>query len=794
MMSRFSNRVKHSLCWVIFILFTGGVLLSACQNSPFSAETAKQYPQAEVVFQVTLPSAIPQDAKLMFELVDDVTGLAFNPTRYEMTQQDERTYFIKLDLVIGSAIKYRYVRQSDVSTVEYDARGSQVRFRLAEVNGPAIFQDSVSGWVDQSYSGKVGRITGQLFDAASNTPLQNLLICADGLQTTTASDGTFILEGAAVGTHNLVAFSMDGAYASFQQGVVVSEGANTPVVAALNKRPQVNVTFNVTLPKDFVTDLPLRLATNLQSLGNAYNDLSSGSTMVAANLPVFTKKSGSKYSLTLTLPAGVDLRYKVTLGDGLWNSELSEQGSFVLRQLLVGNNDQTVNLKVDTFTTPGFAPVYFDVLDAGGLPSDEIVSIQFNPFGWFEPIPMLKSGEKEWKFVLYSPMNILGPVEYRFCRNASCEGGSSVADTPQAFTPSASEQNLSTTVTQWSNLQNYQLTPDQLVTSSEGFQPRLDFLTGFELSSQYSPTLGLYGKNGLSKILNSGSNFVIFTPTWIATRSNPPLLASIPGEDIDFGDSAALMEQTKAAGAQVAVFPQVAFEGSSTNFWKTASKDGWNQSLFDRYQRFVLNAADWAAQSGADALILGDPTIKFADPTGEKWQALVAQARTRFSGKIIGVYAFPSTNQDISWLSSVDQIYVLYSPTLSQDSATSTQSLIEIFQKDLTEKVYSKLKDLNKPVLVGINFPSAQNAFAGCKDDQGSCLNSWSSGTTDLGVQLKIYNAAIIACVRQNWIMGFVSRNFNLQTALSDNSSSINGKPAMDILWYWYHTILNKTS
>lgn len=794
MMNRFSNRVKNSLLWVFFILFTGGVLLSACQNSPFTAETTKQYPQAEVVFQVTLPSAIPQDSKLMFEMVDDVTGLAFNPPRYEMTQQDERTYFVKLDLVIGSAVKYRYVRQADVSTVEFDPHGNQVRFRLAEINGPAIFQDSVSAWVDQSFTGKVGRITGQMFDASGNTPVQNLLICADGLQTTTASDGTFILEGVSVGTHNLVAYSMDGAYASFQQGVVVSEGANTPVVAALTKRPTVNVTFNVTMPKDFVTDLPLRLATNLQSLGNAYTDLSSGSTMVAANLPIFTKKSGSTYTLTLSLPTGVDLRYKVTLGDGLWNGELSDQGSFILRQLLVGTKDQNVNLKVATFTTPGFAPVSFDVLDSAGLPADEVVSIQFNPFGWFEPIPMLKSSDREWKFTLYSPMNILGPVEYRFCRNSSCESGSSVASTPQAFTPSSTTQELTTTVTQWSNLQNYQLSPDQLITASDGISARTDFLAGFELSPDYSASEAIYSKYGLEKVLNTGSNFVIISPTWTAIRNNPPIFSSLPGENINFTDYALQFGQIRSKGAQVAVFPQMKFEGSSTNFWKAASKEGWNQSWFDRYERFILNSADWATQSGADALILGDPSINFGEKTNEKWQTLVSQARSRFSGKIIGVFVYPLDDQTPAWLNSVDEIYILYSPTLSQDSATTTQTLIEFMQQDLTNNLYSKLKDLNKPVIIGINYPSAQNAFAGCKDDSGSCLNSWGSGNTDIFVQLKIYNAAIIASSKQGWINGFISRNFNPEAALSDNSSSINGKPAMDILWFWYHTILNKTS
>lgn len=730
----------------------------------------------------------------MLEVVDDITGLAFNPTRYEMTQQDDKTYFVKLNVVVSADIKYRYVRQSGIATVEYDSRGEQVRFRMAEISGPAIFQDTVSGWIDTPYMGAKGRVTGQLFDVASNSPVPNVLLCADGQQTVSASDGTFVLEGLATGTHTLVAYSMDGQYGTFQQGVVVAEGAETPVLAALTKRPLVNVTFNVTLPKGFTTDLPLRMATNLQPLGNAYADLSSGATMVAANLPVLTKKSNSSYAITLSLPAGFDLRYKFTLGDGLWNSELSSQGSFVVRQLLV-SKAQNVNIRVDTFTTPGFAPVSFDVNTQAAPLSDEVASIQFNPFGWFEPIPMVKNGENGWKYTLYSPMNILGPVEFRFCRNTACDSTASVATSTQAFTPSPDPQTFSILISGWQNLQNYQLSPDMLVTDGGGLLPRPEFLTGFELAPGQSITSNAYFQNGLSKIVNEGSNFVIFSPTWTAIRNNPPILQPEPGQDISWQSGLEMAKAAHDQGLKVAFFPQIKISGDATDFWQMGSLQGWDESWYNRYQRFIVQAADWANLSGADMLILGDPNVQFSQNADAQWQKLIDLARSRFSGKIIGAYAYMGDgSHSPEWLGSTDGMYVLYSPPLSQSSAVTTNELIDSIGKDLTDNLVSRIFSLSKPVILGVNYPSAENALAGCQQSAAACMANWGSGSTDLEVQTRIYNAAVIAAAKQNWIDGFVSRGFIPEAAVTDHSSSLNGKPAMDILWFWYHFILNKTS
>ena len=56
----------------------------------------------------------------------------------------------------------------------------------------------------------------------------------------------------------------------------------------------------------------------------------------------------------------------------------------------------------------------------------------------------------------------------------------------------------------------------------------------------------------------------------------------------------------------------------------------------------------------------------------------------------------------------------------------------------------------------------------------------------NLQAQVDLYNAALGAVNGRDWISGVVSRGFYPPVALQDGSFSIHGKPAMDILWYWF--------
>ena len=130
-------------------------LLSACIFSP--TESSKTTPEvakkAEVVFQVNLPAQSDGIPEYMVEVLDEVTGLPFNPVRYVLSPIDSSHYFGRVPFTLGSIIKYRYVRMDGIPKVEFNAKNEQVRYRMHQVTGPAILEDTIAGWEGLSYSG-----------------------------------------------------------------------------------------------------------------------------------------------------------------------------------------------------------------------------------------------------------------------------------------------------------------------------------------------------------------------------------------------------------------------------------------------------------------------------------------------------------------------------------------------------------------------------------------------------------------------------------------------------------------
>jgi hypothetical protein len=83
---------------------------------------------AEVVFEATLPAAIPENTILQLEILDEVSCLNFNPIRYEMSLKGETTYYVRLPLPIDSVVKYRFILTTSPVMIERNSQGVDVRY------------------------------------------------------------------------------------------------------------------------------------------------------------------------------------------------------------------------------------------------------------------------------------------------------------------------------------------------------------------------------------------------------------------------------------------------------------------------------------------------------------------------------------------------------------------------------------------------------------------------------------------------------------------------------------------
>jgi hypothetical protein len=766
--------------------------ISACSApiSELNPKATTTYPQAEVVFQVTLPSPLEDGKGLYLEILDEVTGLFFNPNRVEMVRSSDTLFFVKVPLTIGSDVNYRYVTISESINVEYNSKGKPIAFRRLFCVGPELVQDRISAWENESYSGALGRIRGQIIDQENQAPIPDLIITAAGLSTTTSSDGTFILENVPLGTHNVVIYSKDGLYSPFQQYAKVDDNASTPIFLGLNKRKMVAITFSVNTPEGFAMRFPLRIAGNLSSLGNPFVTLNAGTGNTSSALPVMEKSSTGKYYLTMNLPSGAYVRYKYTLGDGFWNAELNSTGNFVTRDLIVPSQDTTIRGEIETFESPAVGEISFTLTTPANTPVDDTVFIQLNPYDWMEPIPMVSSSHNKWEYAIYSPTHLLNSTVYRFCRNGDCKNGLQTLTANNSFTPSQNPTPITDVILGWIN----PLTPSSEVFVENGgiyIPPSIEMINGVELSANYPSTWRNSIEMGLQEIKGTGTNWVILTPRWSITSTNPPMIEPSGSQDLSWVDMQWMINHLNIQGLQPVLFPLVNYS-TDMQFWNNATKDnGWWQSYFDRYQRFVLNYADLAELMDVEALIIGDPTVvqhMESSPDSEiRWLQFISDIRARYSGKIIAAISLPAQQEIPGWVSEVDQIYVLFSPNL-----LNSNNLIESFGQQLDTLVFPIVEKYGKSIIIGINYPSNTNSLTGCVDINGSCLSiAHDTYLVDTAIQAKIINSAIVNSFSRSWVAGFVSREYYPYIKDHGSGPSISGKPAYDVLWFWYHLIQN---
>ncbi len=762
------------------------LLLVSCGTSfrgLFQSGIQAQQPKAEVLFRVHVPAPLSEDTRLMVEILDDVTGIYFNSSRFELSGEDALNYSIRIPLLIAADIKYRYVMVSNGSSYEFNSQNQQVRYRIARINGPEIIDDLISAWVDTPYSGPVGRISGQILNESTNAPIPDLLIAAGGLQAISSSNGTFVLQGLAPGQHNLVIYSMDGAFETFQQGAVVAENANTPVQVSIAPRVTTKVDFEVTLPAGIDKSLPVRFVSNLFPLGNAYADLAGGSPGSAVNYPVMQRVAANRYTITLELPVGFYLRYKYSLGDGFWNAELDGNSKFRVRDLLVTENLQRKD-RVVTFIAKGFKPVHLLVQVPAETPVQESVFLQLNPFGWMEPLPMVSAGINVWKYTLYAPLQYFDNIEYRYCRHGFCELAPERADTNRVLTPDSREQTLSDVIFSWENLEKYTIDTTQFL-SLESVQPRQGFIAGVELTDGKPPSWRNSIDEGLQYAKGIGGDWVIITPTWSFTEiGNVPQVFPSPGKDPLWMELMNLNSHVMMSGQKTIIYPKITYTQSG-NFQNSMNKsDEWKKAFSEQYERFIYHYADLAQLLSIEGLIIGTQInspasgLESAIPStlDIPWQELIPGIRQRYSGRIIAAVSLDSSGSEMpDWLNQVDILYLVYSPT-SLNSELSVADFLQLFDSELLEPARAFYAQYNKPVILGFKYDSSNN-----------------DGTVNLEGQAKAYSAAILSVASQDWISGFISRGYNPYIELQDSSATIYRKPASEILWFWFHYLLNKS-
>lgn len=826
-----------SLKTLLFFLALG-FLASSCTSPNLIQEFLPQMesigdsstsPMVEVTFYVQVPPETPGEEPVYLSTLDEVTGLGVNAEAHvmeaamgETTAEEGLTYKKTLTVPAGSVLKYRYTRRDQYSIIEHTDTGDQVRYRMVQAVTPSEVHDVIYQWSDTTYSGpEPGRISGKILDRATGQPIPGVLVTAGGVQAHTTADGSFLLSGLPPGVHNLVAYALDGAYHINQQGAQVASQANTEAVLELKPRDHVDVTFVVEVPQGTPED-SVRLAGNLYQLGNTFGNLAGGMNTIPARMPKLTQVDETRYGIILSLPVGAEIRYKYTLGDGFWNAEHTPEGKFRVRRFIVPDEPARRDDTVATWSSPGQGTITFDLTTPPSTPADEDIYIQFNPYGWTTPLPMLKVGPNHWAYFLYSPLNIISDLEYRYCREGEC-GIADDAETMGEGTTgrevaiSTEDVYVQDRVEAWAWLSED--LPSAPVIKLPNDKKGQEFITGVEILPGYTPVQVNQLLDVMKDIKTLQATHVSLTPTWSFTHQIPPILEPIANRDPLWLDLENAIQTADSKNLRVVLYPQPEFPSTPDAWWASASRDfGWWNSWFDQYRRFALHHAQAAENQEVDILVLGGPWLAPALPGGKltdgspsgvpadaelRWDKILAEVRQRYSGKIAWAMPLPENEVQPRYFRHIDQIHLLWSPPLTKEGNPSLEEMKtaaeQAFQKDVQPLWESQLKPGEKELVLNIAYPSAQGGSRDCLPVHGEdCLSPSSlnhpapefpSLSVDFQVQAKSYAAILSAVQGQDWVSGIISRGYYPPVILHDISISIHGKPAAGTLSSWYRSL-----
>lgn len=755
----------------------------------------------EIPGKVTSPDLIPQefsvelrippsaDTELAIDVFDEVSGMLYNLERYPLSRQSDGKFTGTLLLPENATLRYRYVMTAPLEVAEQKADATPVGYRVAFVQQNALIKDVISGWPNSPYTGETADLNGIVHDSKSNQPLPDVLINIAGYQTFTDMTGRFVLNDLPVGVHVLSAVSIDGSHLTFQQQANLVAGLSTPAVVQMTPLTPIKVTLNLAPLTDAI-GAPVRVTANYAQVGAIFNEYSQGS--YASRMPLLSRNEDGSYSIQLNLHAGNVFRYKYTLGNGYINAERNQAGMLLLRTLVLPDEDVVISDQVSTWRIDNQQPTTIIAQSPESTPSEDSVSIQFFTNHAHQPIPMWPMEGNQWMFLFFGSSS-LGTVTYRFARNDQVDLS---VDPVSNANPYRVE--YASGIPQTNQIENWTSWAGEAANGLETNR-QASSLVGVELMPGYQPSFLSRYRQLPEELKKYGINWLILTPTWkVVERDGLPYLEFDSNDSILLFELAEIVSLAKTSGLSVALYPQIVFPASvPQNWWENSEKTLlWWQQWYSEYERFVMSYSQFANVNGIDQLILGGGGVEASLPgaiktsgsnfgtpkTAEQlWTDLLKKVNTYYTGQLF--FGIPADNGNLATYSFFDQIDGFYLTLSDQDMQAYgyDQNSVGTF---FDGTVYAFYESVEKPLFFGLNAASLTSNQVNSEMTNGLLVSpfnpQYGDGNVDLESQDYFYQVFSAVLAERGWVSGISTRGFFPVLEMTDFSSSIYGKPAMN--------------
>ncbi len=766
---------------------------------------AAPLPTTTLTFRAHVAASTPASTTLAAVLLDPVRG---NRTLVALINSEPGVWSGSAVVPEGSLIRYRYLRTGPTAAEEVTGARVAVSYRVVLAEKDTIADDIIAAWSDGTPDAAQGVVRGTVRNRNTNEPVSGILVSVGGQLAWTGGDGGYTAFNVPAGLQRVTLLAPDGRLRPLQASVAVSAGATAVLDLSSPDPNQISVTFVFTPPVGTDAASAPRLIGDVAQLGDTFAFTTNGSSVHGARAVRLYPLGDGRFATAIQLYEGTVLRYAYTLGDGYWSGELDAVGARRVREYRVPwGNDTRADTGFGWHTGPS-QPVVFDLATPGNTPIDDVVAIQFFTTDWMAPVPMWSIAPGQWRFTLHNPTDLNGSITYRFCRNFAC--GAADEALPgnargRSFTFTLLPQSIRNAVNEWRWLGAE--TPVALDLPS--YPDRPGFQAGVSLSDAWSPSQIATSEELATDIaaLRAGTAEVLRRSALVSL--NPPLYSDDPTQTMPADELALLAQQLRDRGVETTLHPITCAYTPYGNceYWNGAptAQPGWWDAWYATYTRHILSQVDAANRAGATALIIGDyrlrpslPGEPEAPPTADAfWRLLITQVRARFRGRIgfallLGQNVWPNPP---GFLDSVDFIRLETWAPLGASGAASVSEVAFAASALLDAQVAPLATRFGKPIILGAAYPSVDGGVTQCvRQSDGACAPitafnpdaSQNAFALDLAEQADVYNGLLIAVAGRPYIMGFSAAGYNPQVALRDQSLSVRGKPAKDVLAAWY--------
>jgi hypothetical protein len=176
------------------------------------------------------------------------------------------------------------------------------------------------------------------------------------------------------------------------------------------------------------------------------------------------------------------------------------------------------------------------------------------------------------------------------------------------------------------------------------------------------------------------------------------------------------------------------------------------------------------------------------------WLQLISEIRAIYGGQLVWATNAQVTADPLpAFIDQFDAVYISVDAPLSEEADAGIETIAAAFANVVETQISPIYQDTGLPVTLALGYPSIPSAAAGCTLLDEICSNDGlflpdevTSFSVDLDAQVTIYNAVMPIIAGQDWISGVSIAGYNPVVTLMDGSSSVAGKPAGDVIWYWY--------